>query len=348
MMAAFPLVHVFGEGSGQHQTPIARGPLPAFDRDTTDPETGAPLPVSTAINGLIPPSWTHGYMRANLWAVTLRGLPFIAGGNTGAAKERVLTYLFDRYPQSWQARILKAYGERGYEQFWLSIPDSRINLGIGEYIDIAKQVRDAGLIPCHFLRSKNFDGHNPDPTYIYRWIDALAHQDLISEACHAWEASLFYSPDALRGTIDSDARRYPQIRWDVHLQQGYPHFGPDLGRDRTVESARTFWLPNIAVGVKRLLYQYDTTWSAGMMQAKGNDVSVRLIQGGDWALPETVDWVAFETIATAQFNNLRLDDGRLADEDVGDLRGRETLATPGPLPPLGFGGGARHADGRVL
>ena len=62
MTATFPLVRVFGESSGQHPTPIARGPLPAFDRNTTDPETGASLPVNTAINGIIPPPWTPGYM----------------------------------------------------------------------------------------------------------------------------------------------------------------------------------------------------------------------------------------------------------------------------------------------
>jgi hypothetical protein len=85
-----------------------------------------------------------------------------------------------------------------------------------------------------------------------------------------------------------------------------------------------------------------------MIQARGNDISVRLIRGGLWRLPDTVDWVPFEVVAQLQFNNETDGDGRLADENIGDLKGFETLCTPGPLPPRGFGNGARHPDGKPI
>ena len=342
--------------TGVIRPPIARTPLPALDRDTTDPETGAALPVHTRINGVIPPLEDDTYHRANLWGVTIEGAPFIDGGARGAAQNRLLTYLIDRYPRDWQARWLDAYAARGYRHFWTSIPDSRdrTRLSLAEYLDLTKRTLDAGLLPCHFLRSKDYDGKNPDPARVVPWVDALLDIGGIHTASHAWEASLMYDPPKLRETIDHDARRWPQIRWGVHLQQAYADFGPD-GKDHSVD----FWKKNIAVGVKLLLYQYKTSresiagklvspWSGGMIQARGNDISVRLIRGGLWGLPETVDWVPFEVVAQLQFNNETDGDGRLADENIGDLKGFETLCTPGPLPPRGFGNGARHPDGKPI
>jgi hypothetical protein len=324
-----------------------RAPLPPFDRDTTDPDTHAPLPVHTTINGTIPPLDDPTYHRANLWGVTLPGAPFIDGGAHGPAQNRLLTYLVDRYPPDWQQRWLDAYVARGLRHFWLSIPDSRdrTKLSLQDYLDLTKRILDAGLIPCHFLRSKDYDGRNPDPARVAPWVDALLNIDGIPMACHAWEASIFYDPASLRATIDHDATKWPQIRWAVHLQQGYADFGPD-GEGH----GPAFWKSNLKVGVRTLLYQYKTepAWSAGMLQARGNDVSVRLRAGGLWGLSETVDWIAFEVIAQCQFNNQCDGDGRMADEDIGDLKGYETLCTPGPLPPRGFGNGARYPDGKPV
>lgn len=333
---------------GPLPVPISRGPLPPFDRDTTDPETGASLPVNTIVNGSIPPYADVLYHRANLWGVTIDGAPFIDGGARGPAQNRLLTYLLDRYPLDWQQRWLATYGARGYRHFWLSIPDSRdrTHLSLEQYLEMTSRVMQAGLIPCHFLRSKDYDGKNPDPGRVGEWVDALLDVGGIFEASHAWEASLMYDPQKLRETIDHDAQRWPQILWGVHLQQGYADFGPDGYADH---GAR-FWKANIAVGVKRLYYQYKTSppWSAGMMQARGTDISLRFRQGGLWGLPATVDWIPFEVIAQLQFNNERDGDGRLADEDIGDLKGYETLCTPGPLAPRGFGNGARYKDGSVI
>jgi hypothetical protein len=77
------------------------------------------------------------------------------------------------------------------------------------------------------------------------------------------------------------------------------------------------------------------------MQARINDVLVRLKAGGLWRLSQDFDVVAWENIGATQFNNE-------ADEDRGDLVGYETLCAPGPMPVMGFGGGARYPDGRPL
>jgi len=78
-----------------------------------------------------------------------------------------------------------------------------------------------------------------------------------------------------------------------------------------------------------------------MLQARINDVLVRLKAGGLWGLPADFDVVAWETIAQEQFLNR-------ADEDRGDLVGFETLCTPGPMAVQGFGNGARMPDGNAI
>lgn len=328
--------------------PRQRPPLPLWDPNAVDPDTGAPLPVHHVLSGLVPPRWTPDYLRSNLWGVTLDYLPLIDGGATGAAQSRLLTYLLYAYPRNLWPRILTDYGERGYEVFWLSIPDARDRDGgmtVEQYVGMSQAVYDAGLDLGHFLRSKDEDGRDPDPWTVAPFVDALVARGLIQWGCHGWEESLFDDPPSLRAQIHFDALRWPSVKWCVHLQQGYADFGPD-GEGH----GPAFWNDCLSVGVKRLLYQYkaDPPWSAGMMQARGNDVSVRLVQGGLWQLPETVDWFVFEQCGEELFNNLVDGDGRPATEDTADLKGYEGLCTPGPLPPSGFGNGCRYPDGTPL
>lgn len=331
--------------------PEPRAALPPFDPDSVDKETGASLPVHQTLNGTLPELDAIDYLRANLWSLTLPGLPAIPGGASGPAQERVLTYLWERYPAEWQAQILARYGVCGYRHFWRSWPDERASSGrtLEQYVDDTKRIQDAGFWPCHFLRSKYYDDPN-DVGSCDALVDALVAIDGIPWASHAWEASLWMSPAQYRAVIDHDARRHPEVRWCIHLQQAYADFGPD-GSDHSVD----FWEKNFQVGVRRLLYQYVTTggspndpWTAGMMQARGEDVSVRTGPGGPWGLSSSFDWVAFEVCAMLQFNNQRDGDGNLADEDHGDLKGFETLCTPGPRAPAGYGGGGRQPDGRYL
>ena len=225
--------------TGAIRPPIARTPLPALDRDTTDPETGAALPVHTRINGVIPPLEDDTYHRANLWGVTIEGAPFIDGGARGAAQNRLLTYLIDRYPRDWQARWLDAYAARGYRHFWTSIPDSRdrTRLSLAEYLDLTKRTLDAGLLPCHFLRSKDYDGKNPDPARVVPWVDALLEIGGIHTAAHAWEASLMtIRRSCARRSITTPVGGPRFV--GACIWQAYADFGPD-GRITASISGRT-------------------------------------------------------------------------------------------------------------
>ena len=75
---------------------VPRSPLPPFDHDTTDPDTGAPLPVYTVLREPPPDRPNITWWRGDAWGVTLPGLPVVAGGANGAAQDRVLTYFLDR------------------------------------------------------------------------------------------------------------------------------------------------------------------------------------------------------------------------------------------------------------
>ena len=332
-------------------TPIIRPPLPPFDPDSIDKETGAPLPVSTTLRGELPPLDDPDEMRADLWGLTLPGLPAIPGGASGPAQNRALTYLWERYPAEWQAYLLEMYGLAGYRHFWRSWPDERAASGrtLEQYVDDTKRIQDAGLVPAHFLRSKYYD----DPARVDSCdalVDALLKIDGIPWAAHAWEASLWMSPAQYRAIIDHDATHAPAVRWCIHLQEHYCDFGPD-GADH----AQVFWESNFRVGVKRLLYQHVTSsgggrpndpWSAGMMAARLHDGMVRSKAGGTWGLSQTFYIVDFERTAMLQFNNGTDGDGNLADEEYGNLKGYENRCAEPDL--IGYGNGARQPTGENL
>jgi hypothetical protein len=320
---------------------VARGPLPPFDRATTDPDTGAPLPVHTRLTQSIPASGTRRWWRGNAWGVTVPGLPAVPGGATGPAQNRVLTWFLDRWTPEWQDRILRAHAERGYDRFVLSWPDSRDGAGqsLDQYVETTRRVAAAGLLPVHMLLSKVFDGVNPDPSRLDPVIDALLAEDLIPLTSVGWELNLFNSPEHLQRVIDHVDQRLA----DRSRNLLYVHFAPHYASwqpDRPGGNGGEFWRPNIGK-LTGLLYQCNPSWSVGMMQARINDVLVRLNAGGLWGLPVDFDVVVWETIATLQFENQ-------ADEDRGDLVGYETLCAQGPLPVMGFGNGARYPDGRVI
>jgi hypothetical protein len=204
------------------------------------------------------------------------------------------------------------------------------------------------------MRSKDFDGQNPDPDDVNEVLDRLADAGAIQHEAPAWEASLFNSPEHYWDLVLHDAARllHRGVTMGHHLQAGYAHYGPNITDgnpgSRGVRSARAFWIPSLQLGVKRLYWQADPSWTAGMMQARGTDVSVRAIAGGAWGLPDSFDWDAFELCGIPLFWNGVTGDGRLATEDAADLLNFELMCTPGPRPPSGYGNGCRRPDGTMF
>lgn len=337
---------------------VVRAPLPAFDPDSTDPQTGASLPVHKTLMVQPPATPDNRFMRANLWGTTIPNLEAIPGGASGAAQNRMLTYLAHHYTVPSLNAGIKRQAECGYSHWWMSPPDS---LGAGQSLDdfvgMCKRVQDGGIPHvCHLMRSKDIGGpnHNPDPTLMAPVIERLLRENVIAMEAPAWEASLFNSPEHYRTLVEHDAALLlPHgVIMGHHLQAGYAHFGPNITdgpkETRGIRSARAFWLPSLQLGVKRLYWQADPAWTAGMMQARGTDVSARAIAGGAWGLPESFDWDAFELCGVPLFTNGVTGDGRLATEDTADLLSFEVLCAPGPRPPSGFGNGCRRQNGTML
>lgn len=311
--------------------PVRRDPLLPFDRDAVDPESGAALPVRTALVYPPPPTTDIRYWRGNLCGLRVPGLPSIPGG--AADPSLVFAAFLDRYREADQARILDRHLECGYTHLTLSWPDSRAcGRSIAQYVATAMTVQEAGLFVDHHFFSKDFDGRDPDPASVFPVLDALIEAGAIDIGTFAWEANLFISPEHYEGFTHALAARAPGVPW-------YHHFAPHYctwHRD-TNDSPHAFWSRQPA-NVRGLKYQCVSEWSAGMKQARLNDALVRLVYGGLWAPPRTFDVVAWETTASLQF-------GGALDEAHGDLQGYETLCAPGPMPVMGFGNGARLPDG---
>lgn len=327
---------------------IARPPLPPFDSDTTDPQTGAPLPVYTDLREQPPATADVRWWRGDAWGVTVPGLPAVGGGATGPAQHRVLTYFLDRYGRDWEARILDTYGGDRYTHISLSPQDSfAAGMTPDAYVAMAQRCRARGLFVHHLLRSKYYTSISaPDLDAVNPLVERLLAVDAAQVFTPAWECNV-WSPTLVRQMITHDSDLIGR-RASIML-----HFLPHYASwQEDHETPHDFWMQNYG-RVDGLLYQCDPTWSAGMMAARCQDCLDRLAPGGLWGLADSgrghaIDFVVWETIATCQFNNGHDGDGRLADEDLGNLKGYECLCSPGAMTVKGFGNGGRRPDGSPL
>lgn len=162
----------------------------------------------------------------------------------------------------------------------------------------------------------------------------------------AWESN-YCSPEEVREMIDHDAALIgDRCRIMIHF---FPHYISWQAND---ESPTDFWRANYGK-VDGILYQCDPSWSAGMMAARATDGLDRLAPGGLWGLTDSgrghdIWYVGWETVATKQFNNDVDGDGRVSDEDTGDLKGYEFQCAPGRMVVRGPGNGGRLPDGNPL
>lgn len=319
--------------------PPPRAPLPPFDPDTTDPQTGAPLPVHKTLNWLGGPPDPR-VRREQFCGLRVPSLPEIPGAPAGF----LCSWFIDHYDEQRQADAVALMQATGATHWTLSWPDSRaVGKSIADYVGTAQWLVSQGFWVCHKLLSKVYDPHNPDPAIVYPVMDALVDANAVTCATPAWEMNAFVDPEAMDGICGPLATRYPSVRWYLHFLSGYAAWQKNTG-----DSPGAFWNRRIAEGYKGLEYQCvpvngvdaDGSWSAGMMQARLNDVLVRLNPGGMWGT-SGVDIIAWETTATFQFNGQQ-------SEREGDLRGYESMCAQGPMPLAGYGNGARHPDGSAL
>jgi hypothetical protein len=356
---------------------VQRPPLPPFDPDSVDPDNNnAPLPVYTVLREDPPPRPDVTWWRGDAWGITIPGLPPVPGGADGPAQDRVLTYFLDRYGRSFEDRILGLHRDYGLTHISISPQDSfAFGTSEDEYVAMAVRCRAAGLEVHHLMRSKYYtplsasaypfkldptinrlrDRHRRPPTVSLAapdlsepdaLIERLLAEGAMQVETPAWECNC-WSPEVVRAMIDHDAALIGmRCRIMLHFLPHYISWQPND------QSASDFWRANCGK-VDGVLYQCDPYWSAGMMAARAQDCLDRLAPGGIWGLSDSgrghpIDFTIWETIATCQFNNLHDGDGRLADEDIGNLKGYECTCSPGLMCVKGFGNGARRPDGSPL
>jgi hypothetical protein len=355
---------------------IVRPPLPPFDPDSIDQETGAPLPVYKTLRETPPPP-SVDFWRGDAWGITIPNLPFVPGGAGGLAQDRVLTYFLDRYGRKFEDEIIERHLEYRYTHISLSPQDSFANgQSEDDYVKMAVRCRQAGLQVHHLMRSKyytparGFSQLKMDPTLNrlrdriripprrgqfsgspdFSVPDALIERLLDAGAMQvetpAWEMN-HWSPTDVRAMIDHDAALIgTRCRIMLHF---FPHY---ISWQENHETPTDFWNANYGK-VDGVLYQCDPYWTAGMMAARTTDCLDRLAPGGLWGLKDSgrghpIDLTVWETIATCQYNNDTDGDDRLADEDIGNLKGFECQCSPGRMVVKGWGNGGRQPDGTPL
>lgn len=333
---------------------VVRPPLPPFDPDSVDPDTGAPLPVYTVLREDPPAKADVRWWRGDAWGLTIPGLPPVPGGATGPAQDRVLTYFLDRYDRhsggghDYETMICGLHRDYGLSHISLSPQDSFADgCTEDEYVAMSVRCRKAGLFVHHLLRSKYYTSlDNPNLDDPNALIERLLHEGAASVLTPAWEMNC-WSPEICRAMIDHDAALIgSRAIIDLHF---LPHYISWQAND---ETPTDFW--RACYGrVDGVLYQCNPTWSAGMMCARTTDCLDRLAPGGLWGLSDSgrghpIDLIVWETIATQQFGNGYDGDGRLATEDQGNLKGYETLCSPGLMCVRGYGNGGRRPDGTAL
>lgn len=339
-------VLILAAGSARHSgqmplpTPVPRAPLPPFQ----GPEPPDNLPVNTTppTNLVIPPRPNLRFHRGSMCDMRVPGLPAVPGGAADASL--VLSWFLDRYSEADQERILTAWGQAGYSHVYLSWPDSR---GFGQseaqFVQTCQRVKQRGFYVGVFFGSKDYDPADDRvsgwPTRCLPVIQQLTAANAIDFAIPGWEWPSFNTPgiptyDIFNFFHDS----LPTVPLYYHGTVGNISWQQD-GTDTA-----TFYNTLIGV-VSGCLYQADVDWTAGMLQARINDVTDRF-SGNFGFSPDSGfghpwDCVAFEISATAQFN------GNMT-EDFGDLRGLEALYALGPIAVMGYGNGCRQPDGNAL
>lgn len=326
---------------------VARAPLPPFPPNALD---NSPAGSYGTTLGLTPPPLADKrYWRANFGTVTVPGLPFVPGMEP-TNFDRVLTGFFGRYTPDWQATIASTYAERGYTHFlrWVQDEQSVPGFSIEKYVDECHRLHDAGIpFIAHSFLSKVYAPSSPDAKYLAATFDplieALQNDQVLDLAVVGFELTEVYPNDSLQVPIDYFVTRGLT---EAHGCPLYVHHISEYTWPGVGAPDRRQWWDRYGYGkLTGLLYQCDPAWSIADAQARYRDTTDNAGEGfpnTDSGFGHPFDFVVLETQLARAFGH------DSPNEDDLDLFGYLSLCTPGQLPVMGFGCGARRPDGTYL
>lgn len=320
---------------------VNRGPLPPFPPQ--------PPTYNSQLWFAPPADAQKRYWRCNFGCVTIPGLPWVPGMEDQNF-DRVLTGFFGRYDPAWQSTIVTTYRERGYTQFvrWVQDEQSVPGYSIQKYVDECKQLKNGGVpFIAHSFLSKEYAPYNPALDYLRDTfgplIDALQAAECLDICLPGFELDLV-SGGSLFDLIDyftverglTEAADCPSY---LHLISAYTW--PGVGAPD-----RRQWWDRQYRKLTGLCYQNDPIWAIAtaqdVYQYTTNDPREGFV-GTDSGFGHPFDFVPLETRLALAFG-----DNAIFDENDLDQFGYLSLCTPGDLPGMGFGCGARRPDGVYL
>lgn len=325
------------------------------------PFVGAPQALSTLrpyqYDAALPwnPPDVRDFLRANLWGVTVPGLPYV---NRGSSRhpERCLTYLLYKWDAADRDRIYAAHHSpaRRLTHLYLSWPDARDDggLSIGSFVALCREVKAAGLWVGVLLGAKgraqgnDIDGdpfcQTPDEwkARLQPIVDALLSANVVDELS-VWEWDLFNIP----GDPTIETFRWIGERAHAAGATFWPHFSTEVGawfRDKEPRGRFGFW-DDLGDRVDGLNYQADSNWDVPQLQGHLMDWLNQFAQQGNRRKLRI-----FELSASLQFADATADEW---DEWRGNTMGYLACCTGGPKSGgtsarvWGYGNGAARPDG---
>lgn len=326
---------------------VSRGPLPPF------PSTRVEGDYYTVLRSEPPSVASKRFWRCDFGGVTLPGLPWVEGME-GRNFDRVLTGFFGRYSAEWQDRIIAQHVRNGYTHFLRWTQDDLLGpaqVSPDAYVDQCKRIKDGGVpYIAHSFLSKTYITL-PDLNYMRNMfgpvIDALLKADMLDICIVGFELTLITNGSTNQFdlidyfTVERGLNEGNGIPAYTHEISGYTWPGPVGG-----VPDRAHWWNAQRGKLTGLLYQCTPNMPLRETQDRIRDTTDNAGQGfvgRDSGFGHDFDLVALETRLARAFG----DNADLNEEDLNTV-GWLTLCTPGALPVMGFGCGARRPSGEYL
>lgn len=322
-----------------------------------------PPPPAGSYDHVLPwaPPHTRDFLRGDMWAVPVPGLPAVPGGPSGGSSEhpeRVvcgLDYKYDR--REWWPRMVDAHRARGYTH-WCRWASNALFDPIGGNPSINKFVDDCGLLHnlgmpyvIVSLASKVYDPRDMTPQQyadrIGPLLSALLAAKVIDEAIPAFEMDSFNVP----GTPTIEIIKWVGQQVHPHGVSNWCHFYPEHTSwfaDGDPRGRFGFW-EDIAHDCDGLDYQCVASWDVPNLQAHIVDT---LSQFGTQGFGHKIRLM--EDQAIRQFTGEPWGSGSLhPDENDGSARGYYACCTIDNITHTdalvwGAGNGLMNTDGSPL